>query len=190
MRSNAAEQIAYLRSNNLRQCYCVALAKPAGPNGMPAAETEATATYKWTTAGRDVTFNGVVYKHNASITSISYPTSQPELNNELSEVSIPDPTYTLRDELDRENYIGWLVFWRRVMMPETIPFFSLRAFRGVLTSPQTDGETRLLTLVATGPFAKYSRLAGGFMSGNDQKRRDINDTSLDRTGDKIEIKVG
>ena len=52
-------QVALLRTGEYSSVYVFALAKPAGDGGMPAAETEATASYKWTSASDPITYNSI-----------------------------------------------------------------------------------------------------------------------------------
>ena len=182
-------QVALLRTGEYSSVYVFALAKPAGDGGMPAAETEATATYKWTSASDPITYNSITYSPDGSPTSVEYPDSAPELNDESSTIVLPYPTFTLRTMFDTVGWLGWKLFWRRLII-SSIPTFPIRSYRGLITAYSHEGETRDIIIAATGPFAKYDRKSSVYMSPSDQKSRDENDTSMDQVGDKIEIKVG
>ena len=172
-------QVTALRADVVETAYVFALARPA--------QTEATAAHKWTTAGYPITFNGITFTPDNAPIGLDYPESAPEQNDEASSVLAPDPTYAIRGQLDA-GFIGWQLYWRRLVLAN--PIFPIRSYRGVVTGYSSDGDSRDLSIAATGPFQKYSRKSAAFMTGADQRLRDSDDSSLDRVGDKVEIKVG
>ena len=155
-------QVAAIRTGNYKSCFVVAVMKP---NEL----TAAAASYKWTTFGRPVTFGGVKYPPHASAISLEQPVSEVNLNDEESRIVVPDLELSMRLDFDRTGHIGWRMSWARVVLSD--PPFAVRRYVGRITAYQSHGDTRDLTISATGPFRRYDQKAGGLMTDRDQRER-------------------
>lgn len=171
-----------LKTGQLQFAECIALAKPT--------QTEATAEYRRTSAGVNITHGGVTYFAADGITSsIATPDSSAELTHEDASVKVPDPTFSIRLDIDRTGHLGWTLHWKRLAFVDGA-WLLLESGRGLLDTYPFSSDTRELQINVTGPYNRYDRKTEQLMTDGDQRRRGATDTSLSRVGEARQIKLG